>query len=353
MKRRFLTLMIATLFLATFTIGCGKNQEAVCRDSENYSITEETIPLEATLQSEKFDTSRYYYNQLTEESKLIYDKVINSKEDFIENRSVVVGSIDGEHGLDMKKAEKILVPAINAYYMDNPESTMWINGYAFTLDPIIKFTDDGDYDCIERFDIIIQPMEQTGKYADFESPEETRAALEKINQLTEEFVKNLSGSDEEKLKAIHDWILKDATYDETKSKANIRNVYGALVQKDCVCAGFAYAFKYVADAAGLQVITVTGEGFSGNTSEPHAWNLMYCDEKWTLTDVTWDVNGRYEVIDEKVETEEYIDENGNLVVIESYTPITEKVSSYSYFAKPLEETTDSHIPDEMFEIPSK
>lgn len=351
MKRRLI--VFATLVLATVTTGCGiAKKDIIVREGEVYPLTSETSQTEAG--ESKIDTSRYYYNQLTEESKVIYEELVKSKEAFIENQSVVVGSIDGSYGLDMNKAKEVLVPAMNAYHMDTPDSTMWINGYAFTLDPILKYTAEGDYDCIERFDIIIMPQEETGRYADFESPEETREALEKIQKLTEEFVKNLSGSNEEKLKAIHDWIIEGAVYDKSKAKANIRNVYGALVQKECVCAGFAYAFKYVSNAAGLQVITVSGEGFSGDgTGEPHAWNLMYCNEEWTLTDVTWDVNGKTEVVGEEVTTTTYVDENGNMVVEESYDFITKEVEDYTYFAKPISETVESHIPDNLFKIPNE
>ena len=44
-----------------------------------------------------------------------------------------------------------------------------------------------------------------------------------------------------------------ASYDETNSVSNLRSVYDVIIQKNCVCAGFEYAFKYVADEAAIGV----------------------------------------------------------------------------------------------------
>lgn len=59
--------------------------------------------------------------------------------------------------------------------------------------------------------------------------------------------------------------------------------YGALIQKKCVCAGYAAAFKLLADEAGLKSVVVTGvlEG-----SLPHAWNKVQINGKWYVLDVT-------------------------------------------------------------------
>ena len=59
--------------------------------------------------------------------------------------------------------------------------------------------------------------------------------------------------------------------------------YGALLNGRCVCAGYAAAFKLLADAAGLDSVVVTGtlEG-----TLPHAWNKVRIDGEWEILDVT-------------------------------------------------------------------
>lgn len=59
--------------------------------------------------------------------------------------------------------------------------------------------------------------------------------------------------------------------------------YGALINGKAVCAGYAGAFKLLADAAGLECIVVTGM-LEGNL--PHAWNKVKIDGEWEILDVT-------------------------------------------------------------------
>ncbi|MGN1147007.1 MAG: transglutaminase domain-containing protein [Lachnospiraceae bacterium] len=59
--------------------------------------------------------------------------------------------------------------------------------------------------------------------------------------------------------------------------------YGALINGRCVCAGYAAAFKLLADAAGLESVVVTGT-LEGNL--PHAWNKVRIDGEWEILDVT-------------------------------------------------------------------
>ena len=59
---------------------------------------------------------------------------------------------------------------------------------------------------------------------------------------------------------IHDWLLEDATYNADNGSIHMHDIYGAIIEKACVCDGFSYAFKYVADMADIPVITVIGTG---------------------------------------------------------------------------------------------
>lgn len=233
--------------------------------------------------------------------------------------------------------------------MDNPEISIWINKFQCSGKAEMLLDDNSKYAGIE-YNIQIAPDEEKTTYADLSSPEEARQAIQEVEAKSEEFVKTLSGlSDEEKASQIHNWILEDAKYDSTVSIPNIRNIYGAIVQKECVCAGFAYAFKYLGDMAGLDSIIVTGTGITPNSFEagPHAWNNISLDGEWSLVDLTWDCEGS-PVYDESEDT--YVMED-KIVTIKSYT-FAYSTYSNEYLFKPLEETTETHVPSDNFEVPT-
>lgn len=101
----------------------------------------------------------------------------------------------------------------------------------------------------------------------------------------------------EKELAINQYLCDTCTYDDdalaNAEKNNYRQVdeefndsftaYGALINGRCVCAGYAAAFKLLADAAGLDSIVVTG-ALEGTL--PHAWNKVRIDGDWEIVDVT-------------------------------------------------------------------
>lgn len=106
----------------------------------------------------------------------------------------------------------------------------------------------------------------------------------------------------EQVAAIHDYVATAATYDYEAAElinrgvrdltvARSQEAYGILVAGTAVCNGYAQAFKVIADAAGLEVVTVTGEAWSGPTSGGHAWNRVLIDGRWLVVDVTWDDGG--------------------------------------------------------------
>ena len=104
-------------------------------------------------------------------------------------------------------------------------------------------------------------------------------------------------SDSEKSYAINQYLTDTAEYDfaalENAGKNNYISVdakfndsftaYGILINKIGVCAGYAAAYKLLADEAGLQAIVVTGylEGLI-----PHAWNRVNINGQWYTLDVT-------------------------------------------------------------------
>jgi len=104
-------------------------------------------------------------------------------------------------------------------------------------------------------------------------------------------------SDLEKSYAINQYLVDTAEYDfealENAEKNDFQSVdaefndsftaYGILINKVGVCAGYAAAYKLLADEAGLEAIVVTGflEGIL-----PHAWNRVNINGQWYTVDAT-------------------------------------------------------------------
>ena len=101
---------------------------------------------------------------------------------------------------------------------------------------------------------------------------------------TDEVAKKLF---EEAVLAIRDGF--NIEYDSEYESAGRYTLYGALIDKKCVCEGYAKAFKYLANAAGINCEILQGEATNSyGTTESHAWNCVEVANAWYQLDATWD-----------------------------------------------------------------
>ncbi len=98
---------------------------------------------------------------------------------------------------------------------------------------------------------------------------------EMLSLLTEDM------TDYEKALTLYDALIDQCAY--VKDAANAHTIYGALVEGEAVCEGYALAYQYLLMRAGIPAMYVTG--YSG---EVHAWNAMELDGQWYYADATWD-----------------------------------------------------------------
>lgn len=256
--------------------------------------------------STRKNVRKYYYNQLTPQEQEVYNNLKDAKEQIIDNKGVCIGRIDTTYSVfdeDVSlKIDEIATRIIWAYKLDNPEATLWLNNLASYT---IVYYGDNLY-----FTIIIAPEEN--KYYDFENENQLYKAIENIENETEEFVKQLDGTDEEKLLEIHNWLTENSEYDKSLERLNNDNIYGGIIKKECICSGYMYSFKYIADMAEIPVISVMGrvpkENNQNTTSENffdanHGWNMALIDGEWYVIDVTFDVSEGQKFF--KVPLEEY------------------------------------------------
>ena len=91
----------------------------------------------------------------------------------------------------------------------------------------------------------------------------------------------------EKVKTVHDYMVKNVTYDLANFKAGTipgddYGAYGALVNKKAVCSGYSSGFALLMERLGVPVTTIS----SGSMS--HEWNMIQLGGNWYHVDVTWD-----------------------------------------------------------------
>lgn len=99
----------------------------------------------------------------------------------------------------------------------------------------------------------------------------------------------LSGkTDYQKVCAIYHYITDNIIYDyankEDGSNLLKHSAYAALVQKTCVCQGYANLFYRMALDAGLDCRIISGQ----SNGEKHSWNIVCVDGKYYNIDSTWD-----------------------------------------------------------------
>lgn len=100
---------------------------------------------------------------------------------------------------------------------------------------------------------------------------------------------SVSGIEDDLQKAVllHDYLAVNCEYDKENCDKNTipqvsYSAYGVLVNRTAVCEGYALAYKYLLNRAGIECYMVTSESMN------HAWNLVKLGENYYQVDVTWD-----------------------------------------------------------------
>lgn len=109
----------------------------------------------------------------------------------------------------------------------------------------------------------------------------------------------------EKALALHDWVANNIyyNYDAYYSGAYYGNCSAKAVLNSrlTVCEGYSNLFIAFARAIGIPARKVLGLGFDDYETEcagiedtNHAWAELYVDDRWIITDVTWDSGNKLE-----------------------------------------------------------
>ena len=112
----------------------------------------------------------------------------------------------------------------------------------------------------------------------------------KIDEIKKEIITD-GMSDQDKIKAFHNYVINNSVYDEVRAKQiennsdeesqyNSHKANGPLLEGFALCSGYSDAMKIYLDQLNIPNYKIS--------NDKHIWNLVYIDGKWLHIDLTWD-----------------------------------------------------------------
>ncbi len=202
--------------------------------------------------------SKYYYSRLTDDEKDVYKRICEALLNF-------------EPLLTIKRVSSFDIQKIlNAVLFDNPVF-FYLNSRSIMIarSPI-------GLQLVFRYD-----------YSKAEAATMWQAAQSRID----EFMMHIKPNMKNLAKQIeaHRWMQKNIRIANEPYDKTCFSLVGALVKGECVCEGFAHAYKLICDRLRFASIIVTGIGYlPDGRAVPHAWNITRIDGITAHIDVTWD-----------------------------------------------------------------
>lgn len=279
---------------ASENISNSEGEKTVEDDIETPEIVENPIDqIEKTTNMTTNDYSnvqvdKYFYNQLDEKSRIIYRAFESNKE------QMKTGTYQIELGTSFSDilSQSNGQEKLGEYYQSAIEAYTYDNAEVFYLSPrkmylnIETTTKGGD----STYNVYINSGSEANYLTEeFNSKQAIDQAISQIEQVKNQILQNKTGNTYEDVKMIHDYLVDTINYDSSLSKQNIYNIYGALVNRECVCEGYARAFKYLLDELDIPCVMIIGTATnSQGETENHAWNYVQLNGAWYAVDTTWD-----------------------------------------------------------------
>lgn len=230
---------------------------------------------------------KYYYDQLDEYGKIIYDSFEKNKENMRSGTYTIDFGTQFSDLLNTENGENILNKAFqsawNAYTYDNTD-IFYIDVEKLTLTTRSMSN-------LSIHNVEISNGDNTSYLkSNFQNPEILNAKLNLLESMRKEIARQLDGySDYEKVKEVHNWLIENIEYDTNLEALEPYSISGALTEGRAVCEGYARSFKYILDGLNIPCVLVSGTATNSNgENESHAWNYVQLNGKWYAIDVTWD-----------------------------------------------------------------
>ena len=210
--------------------------------------------VEVQVEESVFD-EQYYYQQYTEEQKLVYREIyqglLNQEEQFI------------VHGADPDATNEIFFTVL----YDFP-GLLWSDGEVSST----------GFDFPEH--VLVKPTYICSKEERAKREAEVQGAAEQIiESIPEDY------NEYEKIKYVYECIIDQVAY--VDDAPDNQNIYSSLVKKESVCAGYAKEMQYLLEEMGIPCIYVVGDATNDDGEEAHAWNIVLCNDAYYHVDATW------------------------------------------------------------------
>lgn len=238
--------------------------------------------------SSKKAEDKYFYKQLTDNQKKIYNGLLENKENMITGTYVIDYGSQFSELLQQENGSKILgydyQAAVDAYLQDN------VDMFYIDVTKLYLHIEKNVRAFNTTFKVCIGPAENSTYYnSNYKTEVQVRKAIKMVEAKKKSIISSLSGSDYKKIKEIHNYLVKNIEYDQHHVSKETYTIYGALIDNKCVCEGYAKTFKYLANSVGIDCELVRGVATnSSGITENHVWNAVYLDNNWYYIDVTWD-----------------------------------------------------------------
>ena len=234
------------------------------------------------------EISGFFYTQLNNNQKIIYDGLMKSKQYLkqgnyvISFKDVFTNTLIQENGADILGDD--YQAAIEAFTHDNLDVFyLDVNKMYLNIETITKFLKT-------TYNVYISAANGTNYLSkEFPTTETIDKAILEIEKEKNEIISHLNGTDYQNILYIHDYLVNNIEYDSAYQSLGSYNIYGSLVRKKCVCEGYSKAFKYLLNCAGYDCELMQGTATnSSGESENHMWNCVKLKDNWYEVDVTWD-----------------------------------------------------------------
>lgn len=230
----------------------------------------------------------FFYNQLNDTQKLLYNGLNDSKEYLKQGDYIIKYGNTFSDLLQTENGGEILgndyQAAIEAFLHDNVDLFyLDVNKMYLNIETTTKFFKT-------TYNVYISPSQNSNYLNDeFSSKDQIQNSINAIEKEKNNIIAKLNGTDYQNIMFIHDYLVNNIEYDSKYNAIGSYSIYGALIEKKCVCEGYAKAFKYIANAAGFECELMQGKATnSTGETENHAWNCIKLNGLWYQVDSTWD-----------------------------------------------------------------
>ena len=259
--------------------------------------------------------SSYAFSQLSQEDRLLYEELFSAITGFEEKAVLSVQDAD--------RIERVFTCVL----ADHPE-IFYVDGYTLTTRTLGEEILEVDFQA--EYTLSRQETEERTTLV-------KKAADDILSALTDGM------DDYEKLKLLYDRIVTGTEYD--RNAPENQTICSVFLYGRTVCQGYAKAFQYLCQRAGIHAVLVTGTVEGG---EAHAWTAVRCSGSWYYADPAWgDVD--YQADGAQEETGGAAEGSGVEKAAEGSG--TREIVDYGYFLVPSRELFRTHTPEVCFPLP--